>query len=207
VRVRHHDIGAGAGRVHFAMSGTTGAAQAAARERATGARRFAGSGVRASPEGAVPVGRVVGLLMVAVMVAVLVGLHWYVWRRLVRDSTVAGSVARWAGTAVVVTGGLFMVGTLASRIEAVPFGIVRVVSTVGYLWAAVLIYLLLGVLIGEVVRPLLMRVAARRGARSGAPGAGARATAVPEGGARAQAAPEAGAQAAYQGADEIAADA
>ncbi|WP_218000536.1 metallophosphoesterase [Nocardia higoensis] len=114
-------------------------------------------------------GVVVGLLMVAVMVAVLVGLHWYVWRRLVRDSTVAGSAARRAGTAVVVTGGLFLVGTLVSRIDAVPFGVVRVVSTVGYLWAAVLIYLLLGVLIGEVLRPLLVRLAARRAAPRQAP--------------------------------------
>lgn len=111
-------------------------------------------------------GRVLGLLMVAVMVAIVVGLHWYVWRRLVRDSTVAGSPARRAGTAVMVTGGLFMVGTFASRIDAMPFGIVRVVSTVGYLWAAVLIYLLLGVLIGEVLRPLLGRLATRRDARS-----------------------------------------
>jgi len=104
--------------------------------------------------------------MSAVMVGVLVGLHWYVWRRLVRDSTVARSLGRRAGTAVIVVGGLFMVGTMATRVDALPFGIVRVVSTVGYLWAAVLIYLLLGVLAGEVLRPLLMRLPIRRRGRS-----------------------------------------
>lgn len=108
-------------------------------------------------------GRVVGLLIVAVMVGLVAGLHWYVWRRLVRDSTVAGSIGRRAGTAVIVVGGLFMVGTMATRIDMVPFGVVRVVATVGYLWAAVLIYLLLGVLAGEVLRPLMVGWANRRG--------------------------------------------
>lgn len=117
-------------------------------------------------EGAGSVGAVVGVLMAAVMVGVLVGLHWYVWRRLVRESTVAGSVGRRAATTVIVVGGLFMVGTLATRVDMVPFGIVRVVATVGYLWAAVLIYLLLGVLAGEVLRPLLVRWPVRRGDRA-----------------------------------------
>ncbi|WP_157101565.1 metallophosphoesterase [Nocardia shimofusensis] len=107
-------------------------------------------------------GRVVGLLILAVMVGIVAGLHWYVWRRLVRDSTVAGSIGRRAGTGVIVVGGLFMVGTPATRIDMVPFGVVRVISTVGYLWAAVLIYLLLGVLAGEVLRPLLVWWASRR---------------------------------------------
>ncbi|WP_280504030.1 metallophosphoesterase [Nocardia farcinica] len=107
-------------------------------------------------------GTVIGLVMVAVLVALVAGLHWYVWRRLVRDSTLAGSAGRRAGTAVLVIGGLFLVGTPAGRVEAVPFGLVRVVSTIGYLWAAVLVYLLLGVLAGEVVRPATLRLLRRR---------------------------------------------
>ncbi|WP_280193416.1 metallophosphoesterase [Nocardia farcinica] len=108
-------------------------------------------------------GRVVALLVIAVLVAILGLAHWYVWRRLVRDTTAAGSVGRRVGTGVVVVGGVFLVGTLATRADFVPFALVRVVSTVGYLWAAVFVYLLLGVLVGEVLRPVLVRLPFGRG--------------------------------------------
>lgn len=98
------------------------------------------------------------MLVGVVMLGIVAGMHWYVWRRLVRDSTATGSLGRRLGTGVIVFGGLSLGAMLATRIGDVPFALVRVVSTVGFLWAAVLIYLLLGVLVGEVVRPLLARL-------------------------------------------------
>ena len=42
---------------------------------------------------------VVVLLVVVAVVALLAGVHWYVWRRMVRDTTTRGGVARRVGTA------------------------------------------------------------------------------------------------------------
>lgn len=94
-----------------------------------------------------------GLLALTVLGA----LHWYLWRRLVRDTTRPGSVGWWLGTGVIVVGAVLMVAALVAQFARAPMGFVRLVSWPGFLWAALVIYLLIGALVGELLRPLVMR--------------------------------------------------
>ncbi|MFE5212165.1 metallophosphoesterase [Streptomyces sp. NPDC056600] len=109
------------------------------------------------------------VLAVPVVLAVLGGLHLYVWRRMVRATTAPGTVGRRAGTAVFVTGAVLLVAVFAGARLGMPFWLVRVLAWPGYLWAAVALYLLLGTLAGEAVRPVLARWLRRRAARATAP--------------------------------------
>jgi len=106
---------------------------------------------------------VVIALVVLVAVAVLGGAHWYVWRRLVRDTTRAWGPARVTGTAVLIAGPLLMIAALAAERGGAPFWLQRTLGWPGFLWMALAIYLLLAVLAGEVLRPLLRRFVERRG--------------------------------------------
>ncbi|WP_019055685.1 metallophosphoesterase [Streptomyces prunicolor] len=106
---------------------------------------------------------VVIALVVLVAVAVLGGAHWYVWRRLVRDTTRAWDPARVTGTAVLIAGPLLMIAALAAERGGAPFWLQRALGWPGFLWMALAIYLLLAVLAGEVLRPLLRRFVERRG--------------------------------------------
>jgi predicted MPP superfamily phosphohydrolase len=106
---------------------------------------------------------VVVALVALVAVAVLGGAHWYVWRRLVRDTTRAWGPARVTGTAVLIAGPVLMVAALAAERGGAPFWLQRVLGRPGFLWMALAIYLLLAVLAGEVLRPLLRRFVEGRG--------------------------------------------
>ncbi|MBT2490001.1 metallophosphoesterase [Streptomyces sp. ISL-96] len=114
---------------------------------------------------------VVFVLIALSVVALLAGAHWYVWRRLVRDTTAPGGVARRAGTVAAMLLPLLAVGALVSGRAGAPFWVQQVVAWPGYMWLAVLLYLVMALLIGEAVRPLL-RWALRRRSRGGAAGAG-----------------------------------
>ncbi|MFJ3893321.1 metallophosphoesterase [Streptomyces sp. NPDC090083] len=107
------------------------------------------------------------VLVALVAVAVLGGLHWYVWRRLVRDTTRAWGPARVTGTAVLVAGPVLMIAALAAERGGAPFWLQQTLGWPGFLWMALAIYLLLAVLAGEVLRPLLRRFLERRGGQSG----------------------------------------
>ncbi|WP_312884653.1 metallophosphoesterase [Nocardia barduliensis] len=100
---------------------------------------------------------IVVLVVVALVVLTLVGAHWYVWRRLVRDTTVAGSRARRIGTAVVVTGPVLLLGATVAELLSAPFAVVRIIAWPGYLWGALFVYLLLALLVGEPIRRLVLR--------------------------------------------------
>ncbi|GAA2729503.1 metallophosphoesterase [Actinocorallia aurantiaca] len=105
---------------------------------------------------------VVVFVLVAIAVLALLGvLHWYVWRRVVRDTTVRGSVARRVGRIVMVALPLLTVATFVGENAGMPFGLVRVIAWPGYLWLAVFLYLLLALAVGELVRPLLRRKAGK----------------------------------------------
>ncbi|MFJ8443489.1 metallophosphoesterase [Kitasatospora griseola] len=86
--------------------------------------------------------------------------HWYVWRRLVRDVSTPRSRYRRAGTVLVV---LLPVLSLLALVggRAFPLAVERWFAWPGYLWLAVLLYLLLALLAGEVLRPLLLRLPRR----------------------------------------------
>ncbi|MFC3961332.1 metallophosphoesterase [Nocardia jiangsuensis] len=121
---------------------------------------------------------VVGLLVLALLAA----LHRYLWLRLVRDTTDAGSVPRGLGTVLFVVAPLLTLATFVGARAGLPIGAVRAIAWPGYLWAVLFLYLLLAVLIGEVLRPLLLR-ATRRGSDSdAAPAAGGENSAARAGG-------------------------
>ncbi|MCX4845822.1 metallophosphoesterase [Streptomyces sp. NBC_00893] len=100
--------------------------------------------------------------MVIVVLALLAGVHRYLWRRLVGDTTAEGSALRGAGTVAAFVLPLLSVGALVSGRAGAPFWLQRVLAWPGYLWLAVVLYLTLALLVGEAVRPVLRRVLARR---------------------------------------------
>ncbi|MFD9128925.1 metallophosphoesterase [Kitasatospora sp. NPDC059571] len=100
-------------------------------------------------------------LVLLVAVAVLVLVHWYVWRRMVRDVSAPGGYGRRIGTALVVVLPLLSVAALVGG-RAFPLAVERWFAWPGYLWLAVLLYLVFALLVGEAVRPLLNRAVARR---------------------------------------------
>ncbi|MGW4597858.1 metallophosphoesterase [Streptomyces sp. NPDC004457] len=105
---------------------------------------------------------VIVLALVALAaLAVVAGLHWYVWRRLVRDTTRGPGPARRAGTALFVTGPVLTVGALVAERSGAPFWLQRTLAWPGFLWMALALYLLLAVLATEALRPLVNRLGRR----------------------------------------------
>ncbi|MFD7717917.1 metallophosphoesterase [Streptomyces sp. NPDC059814] len=109
-------------------------------------------------------------LAAIVVLALLVAVHRYVWRRFVGDTTAAGSPLRRAGTVAAYVLPLLSVGALVSGRTGAPFWLQQVLAWPGYLWLAALLYLTLALLVGEAVRPLLRRVLARRATETGEAG-------------------------------------
>ncbi|MFF7942636.1 metallophosphoesterase [Nocardia gamkensis] len=97
------------------------------------------------------------LVLVGVVVLTVVGAHWYVWRRLVRDTTAAGSRARRVGTAIVLAGPSLLLGATVAELASAPFAVVRIIAWPGYLWGALFVYLLLALAVGEPIRILALR--------------------------------------------------
>ncbi|MCX4883128.1 metallophosphoesterase [Streptomyces sp. NBC_00847] len=93
---------------------------------------------------------------------VLVAGNWYLWRRLFRDTTRGPGPARRTGAAVIAGGWLLAVGAVVTERAGAPFWLQQVLAWPGFLWLALSVYLLLGVVAGEVVRPVLRRLPARR---------------------------------------------
>lgn len=104
---------------------------------------------------------IVFALVALAVLAVVAGLHWYVWRRLVRDTTRGPGPARRAGTAVFVAGPVLMTGALVAERAGAPFWLQRTLAWPGFLWMALALYLLLAVLASEAVRPLVNRLPRR----------------------------------------------
>ena len=105
---------------------------------------------------------VVFVLIAVAVLAAFGALHWYAWRRLVRDTSRPGSVLRRVGNAVFWSGPLLATATLASGFAGVPFAVERVLAWPGSLWLPLFLYLLLALLAGEAVRPVLRWWLARR---------------------------------------------
>jgi predicted MPP superfamily phosphohydrolase len=125
---------------------------------------------------------ILGFLLVALLL--VGGLHRYLWLRLVRAATARGSAGRRVGTvAAVALPLLTVVAMLGGR--ALPLSISRVLVWPGYLWIAVMFYLVLVLLVAELPAHLARRTLTRRPAPAGvavaeppATGAGAVAVAV-----------------------------
>ncbi|GGX38871.1 metallophosphoesterase [Streptomyces fructofermentans] len=106
------------------------------------------------------------IVFLLLALAVFGGLHWYVWRRTVRDTTARPGRARRLGTAAIVGGPVLMFAAVTAERAGAPFLLQQVLAWPGFLWMALSLYLLLGLLAGEFVRPLLRRFLERRDARS-----------------------------------------
>ncbi|MER6143570.1 metallophosphoesterase [Streptomyces sparsogenes] len=119
-------------------------------------------------------------LVALAVVGLLTGVHWYLWRRLVRDTTARGGRARRAGAVAAVVLPLISVGALVSGRAGAPFAVQRDLAWPGYLWLALVLYLTLALLAGEAIRPLLRRWLERRdAARLAPPVSAARPAGVP----------------------------
>ncbi|MFF0723455.1 metallophosphoesterase [Streptomyces sp. NPDC004134] len=106
------------------------------------------------------------------MLLLVAGAHWYVWRRLVRDTMRRGGWPRRLATPAVVLLPLMAFAAVASERAGAPMPVQQTLGWPGLMWLALLLYLLLGLAVGELVRPVLLRVLERR-ARRAAGGAGA----------------------------------
>ncbi|MET7850689.1 metallophosphoesterase [Streptomyces avermitilis] len=104
---------------------------------------------------------VVFVLVGLAVLAAFGALHWYVWRRLVRDTTRGPGLARRTGTVVIVTGPVLMFAALIAERTGAPFLLQRVLAWPGFLWMAFSMYLLLALVAAEVVRPLVRRLVER----------------------------------------------
>ncbi|MYZ35197.1 metallophosphoesterase [Streptomyces sp. MnatMP-M17] len=113
---------------------------------------------------------VVFVLVALLGLSALVAANWLVWRRLFHDTTRGPGFMRRAGAVVICGGWALTVGTFASVWTDAPFRIQEILAWPGYLWLVLSVYLLLGVLAGEAVRPLLRRwFAQRAGAEKAVP--------------------------------------
>jgi predicted MPP superfamily phosphohydrolase len=115
-----------------------------------------------------------GLIFLGLVLLVVGPIHWYLWRRLVMDTTRPGRARRLA-----TVGFLMLPLTLLSAFilpRVVGAKVSFALSLVGYLWLALLFYLLLTLLALEIPRQILVRMKApmggglgRQGGGSGAP--------------------------------------
>lgn len=108
---------------------------------------------------------VFALVALLVLSIVVVG-NWWMWRRLFRDTTRAPGLVRRVGVVVIAGGWALTIGGLVAERTGAPFWLQQVLAWPGFLWLALAMYLMLGVLAGELVRPLLRRRLERR-ARAG----------------------------------------
>ncbi len=103
------------------------------------------------------------IVAVVVLLAIIPTSHWYLWRRLVRD-TMPSRAARITGAVLLTLLALAVPAAVASR-SALPG-----LAVVGYLWLALWFYALLALAVTELIRPVLNRTLRRRAvARSAAP--------------------------------------
>ncbi|MFG3346726.1 metallophosphoesterase [Streptomyces sp. NPDC048018] len=105
---------------------------------------------------------VVFLLVLVAVLALLVLVHRYVWRRLVRDLTEPGTAVRRLGTAAAFLLPLLSLAALVSGRAGAPFVLQQIVAWPGFLWLALLLYVTLALVVTEPLRPLLRRWPARR---------------------------------------------
>lgn len=108
------------------------------------------------------------VVVLLLVLAVLGAVHWYVWRRLVRDVTAPGGTPRRLGTAAVIVLPLLSVAALVTGRADAPFLLQKATAWPGFLWLAVLLYVVLALVVTEPLRPLLRRALARRAAADAA---------------------------------------
>ncbi|MCY0917478.1 metallophosphoesterase [Streptomyces sp. H27-G5] len=111
---------------------------------------------------------VVALVALAVL-GLLALVHRWLWVRLVRDTTRPGGLPRRAGTALAFVLPLTAVAALVAGRAGAPFRLQQAVAWPGSMWLAVLLYLTLAMLVGEVVRAVWLRRVTPRAAPAPVP--------------------------------------
>lgn len=111
---------------------------------------------------------VVALLALAVL-GLLALVHRWLWVRLVRDTTRPGGLPRRAGTALAFVLPLTAVAALVAGRAGAPFRLQQAVAWPGFMWLAVLLYLTLAMLVGEVARAVWLRRVTPRAAPAPVP--------------------------------------
>ena len=99
----------------------------------------------------------IGLIFLGLLLLVLGPVHWYLWRRLVKDTT-RSRAGRRAGTIAIYA----LVASLFAAVivpRVVGEGTGFFVALVGYIWLAMLFYLLVILLVLEVPRLIASRLA------------------------------------------------
>lgn len=113
------------------------------------------------------------------MVCLFTGVHWYLWKRLVRDVSVPGGAWRRTGTVLTFVLPALVIVNFVSSSAGIPFSLSRLLAWPGYMWLVLVLYLLMALLVGELVRAVLQRWFARRDARTEADGDAAAAGEAP----------------------------
>jgi predicted MPP superfamily phosphohydrolase len=98
------------------------------------------------------------VIAIAVILAIITGIHLYLWKRLVRDVLV-GRARRWAGIGVIGLAVLIPLTLVGERL--VPQSWRPVLAWPGYVWIALMFYLLVTLAILEIPR-LVIKIAARK---------------------------------------------
>jgi predicted MPP superfamily phosphohydrolase len=107
------------------------------------------------------VAQALGILATALVVVSLI--HYYLWRRLVRDTTTSRRARRIGAWVLVGLVGLVVLTLVGSRVF--PHNLAVVLSWPGYLWIAVMFYLVVCLAVLELPR-LVVRIVERSRARA-----------------------------------------
>ena len=102
--------------------------------------------------------------LIAVGILGISGIHYYLWRRLIHATTRPGRVRRLL-TWIAVALSVLVILTLAGG-RLLPWGAYRPLAWPGYVWLAVIFYLLVFLLILEIPRALALSAARRAGRRA-----------------------------------------
>ena len=102
------------------------------------------------------------MIFLLVVFGVLFGVHFYLWKRLVKDTTTTKR-ARWIGTLLIIGAVALIVGGLFFGRLARP-DVSRFIAWPAYLWLATMFYLLVLLVALEIPRLVLRLTWARRGA-------------------------------------------
>lgn len=104
------------------------------------------------------------VLLIAVVLLLTAALHWYLWKRLVKDTTRTRRGRR-VGTAIAALLALLIPATLVAS-RTLPHSRQALIAWPGFLWLALMFYLLVTLLILEIPR-LALRLWLRRSAPAG----------------------------------------
>jgi uncharacterized protein len=97
------------------------------------------------------------VIFLGIALIVVFGVHFYLWWRLFRSTTRPGSRMRRLGIGLIVAADLVLIATLALTRQDVGLGWL---AAIGYIWLAILFYLLVTLVVLEIPIAIAKRIAA-----------------------------------------------